>query len=75
MANVRFCAEGRHEYIVAGARSKCTRCGAVQVDLSSEGLKADPTRVFGARRPTLFSLRSEPQESDMVPFGRPRHRR
>jgi hypothetical protein len=34
----------------------------------------DPTKVFGARRPTLFSVKLENAESE-AGFGRTRHRR
>ena len=73
MANVRFCDAGRHEYVTAGSRSKCTRCGSVQVDLAATSeMKADPNRVFGARRATLFSVRTEEEEVEGTAFGRPR---
>lgn len=76
MTNLRSCNAGHHNYAIAGSRSKCTRCGSVQVDLTDKRADAavDPTRVFGARRPTLFSLKLENAESE-VGFGRARHRR
>jgi hypothetical protein len=76
MTSFRSCNGGQHNYATAGSRSKCTRCGSVQVDLTDKGADAavDPTRVFGARRPTLFSLKLENAESE-VGFGRARHRR
>jgi hypothetical protein len=76
MTSIRSCNDGHHNYATAGTRSKCTRCGAVQVDLSGKrtDLAVDPTKVFGARRPTLFSLKLENAEPE-AGFGRVRHRR
>ena len=75
MTIIRTCASA-HDYVTTGNRSKCSRCGAVQVDLTESRAQgvADPTKVFGARRPTLFSLRPEEAGSDSG-FGRARHRR
>ena len=86
MATVHPCRKGRHNYQeIAGAvaglgRRSCVTCGAVQIDLrphdenSGKGMS-----VFSARRPTLFTLRSEavPEEAVTVSagFGASRRRR
>ena len=60
------CRKDRHNYqAIAGAaaglgRRTCTGCGAVQIDLRSFGEEAiEPGSVFAARKPTLFSVRSD----------------
>ncbi|HEX5721797.1 MAG TPA: hypothetical protein VFZ06_03510 [Acidimicrobiia bacterium] len=75
MTILRTCVR-EHDYVTTGNRSKCSRCGAVQVDLTESRAQgvADATKVFGARRPTLFSLKPEEAESEAA-FGRARHRR
>ena len=86
MATVHPCRKDRHNYQeIAGAiaglsRRSCVTCGAVQIDVrphtdeTTEGMS-----VFSARRPTLFTLRSEtvPEESVTVSagFGKRRRRR
>ncbi len=86
MATVHPCRKDRHNYQdIAGAvaglgRRSCVVCGAVQIDLrphverSVEGMS-----VFAARRPTLFTLRSEAVPEDSVTvsagFGVSRRRR
>ncbi|MGH8958635.1 MAG: hypothetical protein ACRDVK_08155 [Acidimicrobiia bacterium] len=78
MTSTRSCNGGHHNYVTAGSRSKCSRCGAVQVDLTGTRaeLEVDQTKVFGARRPTLFSLKLEKTEPGVeAGFGKARHRR
>ena len=80
------CRKDRHNYqAVAGAaaglgRRTCTGCGAVQIDLRSfreEGI--EPGSVFAARRPTLFSVRTDAEskesESLTTAFGSKLRRR
>lgn len=75
MANVRTCGTGRHHYVAMGTRLRCSRCGAVQIDLTEAQSKADQAaRVFRSRRPTLFSLNLKDEEASPEPF-RSRHRR
>ena len=80
------CRKDRHNYqAIAGAaaglgRRTCTECGAVQIDLRSFGEEAiEPGSVFAARRPTLFSVRSEAEseapESVATAFGSKLRRR
>ena len=76
MTGIRSC--GHHNYVTVGNRSKCSRCGAVQVDLteSRADLAPDPSKVFGARRATLFSLKLEKSEpTSETGFGKARHSR
>ncbi len=78
MTNIRSCNGGHHNYMTMGSRSKCSRCGAVQVDLTGNRAAdaVDPQKVFGARRPTLFSLKLEKAEpGGEAGFGKARHRR
>lgn len=86
MATVHPCRKDRHNYQeIAGAgaglgRRNCVTCGAVQIDLRPHAEKAgEGMSVFLARRPTLFTLRSEtvPEESVTVSagFGTRRRRR
>lgn len=64
MAFTKPCRGGQHDYDVlvgAGAgigRRRCSLCGWIQIDLDEAELVIgdDSTRVFAARRPTLFSL-------------------
>ena len=66
------CRMDRHTYeavegSVAGVgRRTCTACGAVQIDLRSEGRHRGSTSVFAPRRPTLFSIRPEEEADDSV---------
>ena len=80
------CRKDRHNYqAIAGAaaglgRRTCTACGAVQIDLRSFGEEAiEPGSVFAARRPTLFSVRSEAEsqapEAVTTAFGSKLRRR
>jgi hypothetical protein len=69
---------GGHKYESTGTRSKCSRCGSVQVDLTASrtDLAGDPHKTFIARRPTLFSLKVDKTEpAPEVGFGRARRRR
>jgi hypothetical protein len=81
MAIVRDCAVGRHRYSdddPEHGRAKCKICGSVQIDLTGPEpvIVRDPTRVFAARRATLFSLRREAAVEEPTPsFGRSRHRK
>ena len=86
MATVHPCRKDRHNYQeIAGAvaglgRRSCVTCGAVQIDLRPHAERSGGgTSVFSARRPTLFTLRSEavPEESATVSagFGASRARR
>ena len=72
------CRKGRHEFEVVPAtiaglgRRHCTVCGAVQIDLRDAANEAaDPSLVFSARRPTLFSVRMDidAEESFAVTAG------
>ena len=79
------CRKDRHNYqAIAGAsaglgRRTCTGCGAVQIDLRSFGDEAfEPGLVFAARRPTLFSVRTDAEsetESLATAFGNKLRRR
>ena len=86
MATVHPCRKDRHNYqeivgSIAGlGRRSCVTCGSVQIDLRPHAEKAgNRMSVFSARRPTLFTLRSEavPEESVIVSagFGTRRRRR
>lgn len=75
---IRSCGGGHHNYLTAGSRSKCSRCGSVQVDLTANETrdKVDPTKVFASRRPTLFTLKLAREEAvSEVTFGKARHRK
>ena len=80
------CRKDRHNYqAIAGSvaglgRRTCTVCNAVQIDLRSFGEESiEPGSVFAARRPTLFSVRSEEaaeaSESVTTAFGSKLRRR
>ncbi len=78
MATVQPCRKDRHNYkAIAGAiaglgRRSCVKCGSVQIDLRSHGAEVtDGGSVFFARRPTLFSLRSDafPEEAAAASAG------
>ena len=86
MATVHTCRKDRHNYQdIAGAiaglsRRSCVTCGAVQIDVRPIADEAgEAMSVFSARRPTLFTLRSEtvPEEAVAVSasFGKRRRRR
>ena len=78
MANIRSCDTGRHHYTAMGTRLRCTKCGAVQIDLTAAQSKEDgAARVFRSRRPTLFTIALETSEDvpPRAPFSKPRHRR
>lgn len=75
MATVHPCRKDRHNYQeIAGAiagltRRSCATCGSVQIDVRSHTDEvAEGMSVFSARRPTLFTLRSEtvPEEAVAV---------
>lgn len=60
MANVRLCDTGRHHYVAMGSRLRCAHCGAVQIDLTEAQYEEElASKVFRARKPTLFSVRIE----------------
>ena len=66
MATAHPCRKGRHNYetlsgAIAGlGRRTCVTCGAVQIDIRERTDEVgDATSVFSARRPTLFSVRTE----------------
>ena len=78
MGIVNPCRKDRHKFeslrgSIAGlGRRSCVACGAVQIDLRGESDEVpDPTLVFAARRPTLFSVRTDtpPEESFAVTAG------
>ena len=78
MGLVHPCRKGRHKFqslkgSIAGlGRRSCVVCGAVQIDLRGEpDAIPDPMSVFSARRPTLFSVRTDtpPEESFAVTAG------
>lgn len=86
MATVHPCRKDRHNYQeIAGAvaglgRRSCVTCGAVQIDLRPHAEKSgEGMSVFSARRPTLFTLRSEAEAQESVTvsagFGTSRRRR
>lgn len=86
MATVHPCRKDRHNYQdIAGAiagltRRSCATCGSVQIDVRTHADENNESMsVFSARRPTLFTLRSEtiPEESVTVSagFGMRRRRR
>ena len=87
MATVHPCRKDRHNYQeIAGAiagigRSSCVTCGSVQIDVRAHADEAgESMSVFSARRPTLFTLKSQTvPEEDAVPvsagFGVRRRRR
>ena len=72
MTSIRFCGAGQHKYVTSGTRSKCSICGSIQVDLTGNGdtVEVDPTKVFSARRPTLFSVRLENEQEARFGKGR-----
>jgi len=78
MATVNPCRKDRHNYqdiagAIAGlARRSCTTCGSVQIDVRPHADEVgEGMSVFSARRPTLFTLRSEtvPEASETVSAG------
>ena len=78
MATVHPCRKDRHNYKeIAGAiaglgRRSCVTCGSVQIDLRPHAERTgEGMSVFSARRPTLFTLRSEtvPEGSVTVSAG------
>jgi hypothetical protein len=86
MATVHPCRKDRHNYQeIAGAiaglsRRSCVTCGSVQIDVRTHTDEVNKgMSVFSARRPTLFTLRSEtvPEKADAVSagFGMRRRRR
>ena len=69
------CRRGRHNYkamagTVAGlGRRTCSTCGSVQIDIRDNTDEVGAAAyVFSDRRPTLFSLRTEPSPEDSVAF-------
>jgi hypothetical protein len=73
------CDKASHNYVAMGTRLRCTKCGAVQIDLTAAAARSDDAvRMFRSRRPTLFSLITDEAGEEGVRgkgFGRPRHRR
>lgn len=78
MATVHPCRKDQHNYQeIAGAiaglgRSNCVTCGSVQIDVRPNADEVgEGMSVFSARRPTLFTLRSEtvPEASVAVSAG------
>ena len=66
MTTAHPCRKGRHNYeTLAGAiaglgRRACISCGSVQIDLRETTDEiGNAALVFSARRPTLFSVRTE----------------
>ena len=78
MATVHPCRKDRHNYQqIAGAiaglgRRSCITCGSIQIDIRPNADQTEESMsVFSARRPTLFTLRSEtvPEEAVAVSAG------